>query len=724
MKRFLFYPIFIAFSFSGLAQNKPVIPFIDKAITLDGILNEPVWQQLPVISDFNNFFPDDVGKAKNQTNVKLYHNGVNLYIAAVYVDDTTKTFISSLKRDDYVGAVLNSDNFQIIIDTYDKKTNGYFFSVNTKNTKLDGLISFDGTGYDMNASWSTVWHSKTKMEGNKKVFEIAIPLKSLNFNSDDTAWALNFILRDRKSNNWMSWTDMPSNYIQYDLRNTKSFVVEKLQHVNASKFIVTPSITYNYLNDVENKTSKSSFIPSLDAQFRINSSLKLDATLNPDFSQIDVDRQVTNLTRFAVNFPEQRNFFLENADLFSNLGTDEINPFYSRRVGGKGDIQLGLKLSGNITPQSRIGVLDVQTEKSEDFNAQNYGALVFQQQLSKAFMATGFLVNRQETDTEKSENEFNRVTGVNLNYKSSNNKWMGLLNLGKSFSKSIDDKNNFYNFGVDYTTRKTQGNFGFSKVEKNYLMDVGFAPRLYNYDALNNVTIREGFSSTTAELKLFSYPEDSKHIQTIRYFFPSNKTYFDENGKVSQSLSFINAAIWFKSSTSIYINVNHQYDNLKYAFDPLGDGNYIKPDTYSYGSVRIGFNSAGGKKLSISTGLQHGKYYSGKRTRFYLNSKFRLLPFARIGLDYEINHLDLKALGSKAFHLARFKGEVFFNNQLNWTTYVQYNNQFDNFNINSRVQWEYKPLSYVYLVVTDNFNQDIKQTNWGVAIKVNYRFDF
>jgi hypothetical protein len=107
-----------------------------------------------------------------------------------------------------------------------------------------------------------------------------------------------------------------------------------------------------------------------------------------------------------------------------------------------------------------------------------------------------------------------------------------------------------------------------------------------------------------------------------------------------------------------------------------------------------------------------------------LNAQYRLMPLARLQIRYERNGIDLKELGSETFHLARFTGEIFFSNRLNWTTYIQYNTQFDNFNVNSRLQWEYKPLSYIYLVISDNYNQDIVRKNWGVAFKMNYRFDF
>jgi hypothetical protein len=121
--------------------------------------------------------------------------------------------------------------------------------------------------------------------------------------------------------------------------------------------------------------------------------------------------------------------------------------------------------------------------------------------------------------------------------------------------------------------------------------------------------------------------------------------------------------------------------------------------------------------------FRYGNFYNGKRTRYYTRFGYHLLPFANLETSYEINKIDLNNLGKETFHLARLTGEIFLSNKLNWTTYLQYNTRFDNFNINSRVQWEYKPLSYVYLVVTDNFNKELNQKNWGLSFKMNYRFD-
>ncbi|AIY12596.1 DUF5916 domain-containing protein [Cellulophaga baltica] len=709
---------FIAISISA---QTPTITYVDTQIDVDGKFNEDVWNTLNSHSGFYNYAPTDVGLAENQSSVKMFHNGEYLYVSLTYNDTTSNTQVSSLKRDVPIGI---SDGFAMVLDTQNQEQNAYYFSVNSYSTQIDGIVERTNEGYDFTTSWNTIWKAKAFLNDNLKQYEIAIPLKSLNFNSDNSVFGVQFYLRDIKTNSWTILKNVKRNYRLFDLRFTEKFKVEDLPNSSASRFAVTPSVTVNNQNDVVNNTNETTIKPSLDVQYNVTSSLKLDATINPDFSQIDVDQQVTNLTRFSIFFPEQRNFFLENADLFSNLGVEGINPFYSRRIGAENPIQFGLKLSGNVLPKTRIGVLNVQTDNENTNASQNYGALVAEQQLNKNFTATGFLINRQETDKFNFKNDYNRVTGINLNFKSDNNKWIGLANLGKSFNDNISGDNSFYNAGIWFNKRGFNWNAAIKNVGKNYITDVGFTPRLYNYDAINDVTIREGYTQTTIGISYEKFYDNSKTLNSVKYLNYSNDTYFDESGDLNQSSHFFNGAVFFKDLSSIYYVYTQEYVNLKYGFAPLGNGNALEPDTYNFGIFKIGYNSANNQKFRYQLDAQKGNYYGGSRIAAGAYINYQLLPFANLQLNYDFNKIDLDSLGKKTFHLTRFTGEVFFNNRLNWTTYVQYNTQSDNFNINSRLQWEYKPLSYIYLVVSDNYNQDIVRKSWGLAFKMNYRFDF
>ena len=711
----------ISFLFTVSYAQESTIKYVDTKIKIDGKFDEPVWNQLPEYTGFFNYAPTDVGLAVNQTSVKIFHNKEYLYVRAIYNDSTEKTQVSTLKRDT---SIFLSDAFVMILDTQNQEQNGYFFGVNSLGNQTEGLVGRSGENYDLNFSWNAIWQSRVILNGTKKQYEIAIPLKSLNFNKDNGVFGVQFYVRDIKNNSWTIFKNVKRNYANFDLRFNDKFLIEHLPEKSNSRFTMTPSVTANYQKDVTNNSNQTSFKPSVDIQYNVTSSLKLDATINPDFSQIDVDQQVTNLTRFAVNFPEQRNFFLENADLFSNLGVSGVNPFYSRRIGSGSDIQFGLKLSGNISPKTRIGVLNVQTEKENGVASQNFGVFVAEHQLTKNFTSTGFIINRQETDKFSFESDYNRVAGVNINYKSNNNKWTGVLNYGKSFNDGISGDNSFYNASIYFNKRGFNFNSSIRKLDKNYITDVGFTPRLYHFDAINSASVREGYLQTTAGVEYQKFYEKSRTINNVRYLNYSNNTYFDESGNVSQTSHFLNSAVFFKDLSAVYYVLNYDEVDLKYGFDPLRNGNAIAPGKYSFGVLKIGYNSANNQKLRYRVNVQKGTYYEGKRTTAGAYLNYQMLPFANFELAYDVNKIDLNQLGKETFHLTRFTGEVFFNNRLNWTTYVQYNTQRDNFNINTRLQWEYKPLSYIYLVLTDNFNQNITRQDWGVSFKMNYRFDF
>lgn len=719
MKSFFFF-LFTCCGFSMYAQ-KPTIPFIEAKIEVDGKLDETVWQQLLEHTDFYNYAPNDEGLAKNQTVIKLFHNGEYLYISLIYNDTTAKTQVSSLKRDVPIGL---SDGFVMVLDSQNQEQNAYYFSVNALGTLIDGIVEKINGGYDFTTSWNTAWEAKTNTESSNKVYEVAIPLKALSFNEENPVFGIQFYIRDIKNNSWTILKNVKRNYRLFDLRFTEKFAVENLPDKSATRFAITPSVTVNYQNDVIEKEDETTFKPSLDLQYNVSSSLKLDVTINPDFSQIDVDQQVTNLSRFSIFIPERRNFFLENSDLFSNLGVEDINPFYSRRIGANSDIQFGFKLSGNVAPKTRLGVLNVQTNKENDIASQNFGALIVERQLSKNFTTTGYLVNKQETDNFKFIDDYNRVSGLNLNYKSDNNKWLGLANFGKSFNDEVSGNNSFYNLGIWYNKRGLSWNAGVKNVDKNFITDVGFTPRLSNYDAIKDVVIREGYTQTLAGVEYEKFYENSKMLNSFRILNYSNNTYFDEKGKLNQSSHFLNSALFFKDLSAIYYVYTYDFVDLKYGFDPLRNGNALQPDKYTLGLLKVGYNSANNQKLRYQANVQRGNYYSGKRTSAGVYLNYQMLPFANLQLNYDVDTIDLNELGKETFHLTRFTGEIFFNNRLNWTTYVQYNTQHDNFNINSRLQWEYKPLSYIYFVVSDNYNQNLARQNWGVAFKMNYRFEF
>jgi hypothetical protein len=291
-------------------------------IKIDGILDEPVWSSTELAKDFNKKYPNDIGLPQSKTDVKFSYDEKNIYFAFT-VYDSGASISQSLKRDiGHDGA----DGIAIILDPLNQKTNGFFFVVSALNVQSEDQLN---NAFQDRPSWSwdTKWFSATKNYGNYWIAEVAIPLKSLRFDPNQKYWGVNFLRIDAKHNEYSTWTRVPTNFKSYDLGYTGVMYFPTSPPKNSSNTILLPYITGTGSQDSENNQStNANGTAGFDAKVALNSSLNLDLTVNPDFSQVEVDQQVTNLTRFNIFLPERRNFFLENSDLFSEFGIPPIRP--------------------------------------------------------------------------------------------------------------------------------------------------------------------------------------------------------------------------------------------------------------------------------------------------------------------------------------------------------------------------------------------------------------
>ncbi|MGB3587723.1 MAG: DUF5916 domain-containing protein [Tunicatimonas sp.] len=708
---------------SGIAQHS--IQFIESAITADGILDEAAWQQLTPYRNFQNFFPINEGPARLDTDVRIFQDGEYLNIALVYHDSLSEIRVNSLKRDNYEDGFHLSDCVGVVIDPYGNQNRGYFFAVNGQGVQLDALIAnYD----DANLSWDALWESGYSVQGTDKVYEMKIPLSTFSYNESISDWNFQFYTRDAKDRMYTVWNKFERGFLQYDTRFLESIAIENLQPSELAKTTLIPSVTAGYERDVvaeTEKVRKASIQPSVDVQYKISDGLRLDATLNPDFSQVEVDQQVTNLTRFNIVFPERRNFFIENSDMFTTLQlADDINPFYSRFIGASQDILTGLKLSGNASSNTRIGLLNVQSKSDENETSENYTVASVKQQFGNNFSTTGYIINRQSTRDWAFRDDFNRVVGLKANFLSINRKWSGFTTYSRSDSDGLSGDRHAFSAESNYTTRTLSFSTKVNTVGKNYLTDIGFVPRISNYDALRDTVIREGYTQFSQSLAINHFPQNQNFIQSYRPVNASVDLYWDEQGEVYEANYFYNTGLFFANQTSTYLSIFYDDIQLKYAFDPLRNGNLINPGHYKNSAIRVGYNSDYTRNIYGSANLQFGSFYGGNRTRLEGTLGYRFLPLLNVVLNHEYNTLTFDELGSQHLNLFSLATEIFFSNRLNWTTYVQYNEQIHNFNINSRLQWEYKPLSFVYLVFSDNYSESFQHKDWGISFKVNRRLNF
>ena len=288
-------------------------------VIIDGQLNEPVWQNTELVDQLMNHWPIDTGAAQAITHVKMTYDENFIYISAVCFDNGER-IIQSLKRDD--NNHWKSDNFNVAIDPINQRTNGFIFATNAGGAQYEGMISVRGNDPDIDTNWDNKWYSEVRQLEDRWVLEMAIPFKSLRYNSSNTSWGINFIRSDMENNVYSTWTQFPLNYGGIDFGYNGLLQWDEAPKQSKGKVVLIPYISGGVNKDhEENESTSYDGDIGLDAKIALTSSLNLDLTVNPDFSNVDVDQQVTNLSRFSLFFPEKRNFFLENSDIFSNFGT-------------------------------------------------------------------------------------------------------------------------------------------------------------------------------------------------------------------------------------------------------------------------------------------------------------------------------------------------------------------------------------------------------------------
>lgn len=298
-------------------------------LIIDGALDEPIWSQAQPVGDFWEKFPSDKVRATLNTTVQAAYDDKFLYFAITSYDSTDRYIAKSLKRD---ASVRDQDGIVVILDPINNKSNGFGFSVTPYNVQSEYQFSANTGSMDLSTAWDNKWISNVKRYPDRYVVEMGIPFKTLRFDAKIKTWGVNFIRSDQKNNKFYTWTNVPVQFPGFDIGYLGSLVFEgELPSVKGNASLI-PYVTGSLQRDPENLIStKAKINAGFDAKLSLTPSLNLDLTANPDFSQIEVDEQVTNLTRFDVFFPERRTFFLENDDIFSSYGPPPFRPFFPEK---------------------------------------------------------------------------------------------------------------------------------------------------------------------------------------------------------------------------------------------------------------------------------------------------------------------------------------------------------------------------------------------------------
>ena len=719
--------------------NRATVVRTDAPPRLDGILDEPFWERSEPATGFWDNFPGDSTRSAYQTEIRFAADEANLYIAAKCYAPGRAYVVESLRRDFRAGG---SDNLTFVFDPFNVRRNALVFGINPYGVRREALISNGGEDFgDFEEAWDNKWRGEAKVFDDYWTAELAIPLRSLRYPADVATWGFNAYRFDTQSNSRSSWNRIPRNQLIMSLAYTGELAWDEPPGRAGGAVTLIPYVSGSAARDYEGEPAgEVDFGGGVggDAKVAVSSGLNLDLTVNPDFSQVEVDLQVINLTRFELRFPERRQFFLENADLFGSFGFDRVNPFFSRRIGITRDtatgaaisnpIFYGARLSGGVNDRWRVGLLNMQaaSSKANGLPSYNYTVAAAQRRIG-ARSSLGLIgVNKENfssfSDSTGVNLEFNRVAGVDFNLATPDNRWTGKAFAHASVNPALDpatetpdpaggaEVNLTHGLLLLYRTRQFDLSYDHAIVPEDYRAEVGFVPR------------RDIFTFSP-EARYRFFPRSGPVVQhgpraEARFFYTADlSTYTDQRSGLGYNLVFNNTA-------RLDADLRYTYVLLREAFDPTRtDATPLPADTdYGYVNAELEYRSDRRRPFSYSAELTAGQFFNGRQYGVEAGATYRFQPYGLFTMQATYNFVDLPApYASTGLVLLGPRLDLTFTRKLFLTAVAQYNDQLDNVNVNLRFQWRYAPVSDLFVVYTDNYDTLAgRSRNRAVVAKLTY----
>lgn len=712
--RFVLFVLISLTLYIGTFAQTLVARKINGSITLDGEMNEPEWLEAHVAGNFRQYFPFDTAYANAQTEIRILYDDVNIYLFAKMYNNGPRSYVTPSLRRDFRGEA--NDGISFVFDTFRDRTNAFMFGVNPFGVQREGLIANGGSNSeDFSLTWDNKWYATAKQFDGYWTAEAAIPFKSIRFKDGETAWYVNFYRIDSHQAERSTWAPIPRNFDIVNLAFGRTLQWEKpLKKPGANISIIPYVADLQSKNFLEQSPSQNNFEAGGDAKVALSPSLNLDLTFNPDFSQVEVDQQVTNLDRFEIFFPERRQFFLENADLFAGFGVDGTRPFFSRRIGIAVDtttgqnlqnpLYFGARLSGKLNNNLRLGVLSVQAarEKSIGLPSVNYSVATLQQKIWSRSNIGFIFINKQafrdsiNGDFTIRPDNYNRLAGFDFNLATADNTWNGKIFYHQAFLPNQPDSAFALGGFINYNTYTWQINFFSRSVGKNYLPEVGFVRRTDIQQAAGTVFYN-------------FYPAGG--IQSHGPGFDFDITGNDTYGFLDWDVNLLYRIRW-KNTARLNIRLRREYTYLFSSYDPTEtNGPELPEDTEYYNYLgQVEFSSDTRKKFYYQIRTRSGGYFNGTRLNLSGQISYRMQPYGLFSVDFSLNRIRLpQPYKSADLVLVSPRVDITLTRSLFWTTFVQYNNQLNNLNINSRLQWRFAPVSDLFLVYTDNYATETYQ---------------
>jgi hypothetical protein len=668
---------------------------IDGKITLDGHLDEPEWQQASPATDFTQRQPFPGMLSHERTEVRILYDDDNLYIGYNCFDSQPERMVINGLEHDFTFTI--SDSITFTVDSLHDRQSGFEFATNPAGGMYE--TQFSNQGSVNNRDWDGVWDVKTSRNGEGWVAELMIPFKTLRFkNAPVQEWGLNVGRRILRVNEVGSWAPIPTRYNSHRVsiagtltglegirqgRNLriKPFVTGGLTQVRGADGRLQTTQALSRIKDQQ---------AGIDLKYSLTPSLTLDATYNTDFAQVEVDQQQVNLTRFNLFFPEQRDFFLENAGTFTiGLGpSGNLLPFFSRRIGLSTagtpiPILGGVRLSGKANKYD-VGVLEMQTEKFGAIPSNNYLVGRLRRNLLNSSWIGTLVTNRDSSVS----GDYNRVYGSDAHFQ-----FWGKLEfdgyLYQSDTPSKPGQNDARRFQSGWRDDELTISGEYNEVQPNFNPEVGFVRRPDLEQYAGDVSWRPRL-------------EASRTINTLNFGSSVEHDSGSASGEIETRIQEGTLGVSFQNGGSITFAAEDTFDRLARPLRiPSGNPHVtIAPGDYDFLAYSARFGTGTSRKVILSGTYAWGDFYNGDRKGMTGGLTLKPNYHLAVELNYERNDVRLPN-GAFTTDLLRSRVTYAFSPRTVFRSFIQYNADTHQVSSNIRFNWIYRPLSDLFIVYND-----------------------
>lgn len=698
---------------------------VDTAPVLDGRLDDEVWQRSEMIDDFHQIRPGDGTEPSERTEVYMVYTEDALYIGARMYDSNPELIAAPVIRHNQ--GLPGDDRLVIILDPFNTRRVGYRFETNLNGVRHDALYenitSFTG-------DWVAIWDVATDTFEEGWIAEVEIPFKTLPFDPNIDTWGFNFGRGIRRRSEEMAW-------VSYNRTYNPSIVglATGLEGMNQGVGLdIVPTLTMNERRTFNPGDKESDFDPSLDVFYRLTPSLNAALTVNTDFSSADVDNRQVNLTRFNLFFPERRDFFLNDSDLFqfgniSNTGSqnqagsrgarENARPYFSRTIGiGSSGEEVDLKYGGRISGRVgrwNIGTLAVRQDASTTVDTSD----LFVGRLSANVLdesTLGFIV----TDGDPQSNLDNTVYGADFRYLNtqlaSGRQVEGNVWYQQSDTPGLDGDD--ASWGVNISSPNNtglRGEIGIKEVQKNFNPALGFVNRSNVRDYSGRVGYThfynsELFQQSYSGLDVFrgEIIDGGLQSEVLKFRLLEMET----NARDSFDLGYTRYKEVVRTPFTIYS------EPTRSVAIPAGD--------YAYQTYDFSIGTGNQREFSADLRSEFGDFYNGDQLGIYTSFNWNQSRYFAMELNYDRTDISLPQ-GEFIARLTSLNTQVAFTTNLYWISLLQYDNVSENMGLNTRLQWIPEAGQEALIVLNYNMQDTDKDNTFHSALSdlsIRFRYTF